>query len=129
MTPLGALQLLAFAVIALEFLDRTATLASRWLSIVETKYAGEYEIARDRLLDRETPPKPEQLSKREIVVPPEIANQLADAPDWEREQTYARAVELYEELERKFPDDKPADRWGRVHKLLELETEVVQASV
>jgi hypothetical protein len=32
-------------------------------------------------------------------------------------------------MERERPDDKPQDRWGRVHKLLELETEAVQASV
>lgn len=98
--------------------------------------ALEHSVAKDRLaLDREIfervhPPKPaEQPQKRHIVVPPDIEAQLADAPEWEREDTRARAIELYEVMERERPDDKPQDRWGRVHKLLELETEAVQASV
>jgi hypothetical protein len=96
--------------------------------------AAEHILTRQRLdLDREiferTHPKPVAPSKREVVVPPEIEAQLADAPEWEREDTRARAIELYEDLDQKSPDEKPQDRWGRVHKLLELETEAVESSV
>lgn len=107
---------------------------TRAIDVWERKLADDFAIADRRLalewetLNR-TRPKLIEPPKRAIVIPPEIEAQLADAPEWEREDTRTRAIELYEELEQKLPDDKPADRWGRVHKLLELETEAVESSI
>jgi hypothetical protein len=124
---------MAGVAIASYSIEKVLTLA---VKVWERKVAAEYDVADRRLaLDREIfervhPAKvAEQQQKRQVVVPPDIEAQLADAPEWEREDTRARAIELYEVMERVRPDDKPQDRWGRVHKLLELETEAVQASV
>jgi hypothetical protein len=129
--PLGWAVFAATVAIAAAELGHIAKhVVATWANVKAT----EHGIALSRLqLDREildrTHPRPVETTKRTIVVPPAIEEQLADAPEWEREDTRARAVELYEELERKFPDDKAVDRWGRVHKLLELETEAVESSV
>jgi hypothetical protein len=120
----------AIALVLLELLRVAEKLAQRALSILEHRYAAEH-ADREAALDRVHPMKPvEPVQKqRAIVVPPDIEAQLADAPEWEREDTRARAVELYEVMERERPDDKPADRWGRVHKLLEMETEAVGPTI
>lgn len=111
-------------------------LGRRALSIIEHRYSAEHLDREARLeLDREiferaNPVKPDASGKpRLVIVPPEIEDQLSDAPEWEREDTRARAMELYVELERQQPDQKPGDRWGRVHKLLEMETEAVESTV
>jgi hypothetical protein len=125
-----------FAIVVLHVSACWGARVNRALSIIEHRYSAEHmdreaRLAFDReALDRTSPAKgAEPTRKPEIVVPPDIEAQLADAPEWEQADTRARAIELYEELERLNPDMKQADRWGRVHKLLELETEAVESTV
>lgn len=125
----------AVALVMLQILSVLERIAARAVTVLEHRYSAEHMDREERMrLDREIfervhPKTKEPIATRAVAIPPDIEAQLTDAPEWEREDTRARALELFLDLERQRPDDKPADLWGRVHKLLELETEAVESSI